>query len=141
MLRVSHRLPLGVVGMALALAGCAKQVDDIAPSYVSPLAYDLYTCEQLAAEASRISAKAAEAMGVQQKKAQNDAAAVGIGLILFWPAIFFVKGNGASEAEVARLKGEMDAIEQVSIQKQCGFQFERPAPPPPPKANVTANPT
>ena len=36
-----------------------------------------------------------------------------------------VRGDGAQAAELARLKGEMDAIEQVSTRKQCGIEFQR----------------
>jgi hypothetical protein len=50
---------------------------------------------------------------------------VGVSLVLFWPAIFFVGGDNASAAEVARLKGEMQAIEQANIAKNCGMQFQR----------------
>lgn len=112
------------ISFAVSVTACASKPKDIEASYVSPLTYEPYTCEQLAAEAQRISARAAEASGVQQKKAQGDAVAVGVALVLFWPAVFFVKGKGANEAEVARLKGEMEAIEKVSIQKNCGFQFQ-----------------
>lgn len=46
-----------------------------------------------------------------------------VGMILFWPSLFLMKGNGAEAAEVARLKGEMEAISQVSLAKNCGIQF------------------
>jgi hypothetical protein len=44
-------------------------------------------------------------------------------IIIFWPAAFFVQGDKQTAAELARLKGEMDAIEQVSVRKNCGIQF------------------
>jgi hypothetical protein len=121
-----------LIPVALIIAGCAKPADQITAAYVTPLQYDAYSCEQLAAEATRVSNRASESMGVQQKKATGDAVAMGVGLVLFWPALFFIKGNGGSETEIARLKGEMEAIEQISIQKQCGIQFERPEVPKPP---------
>jgi hypothetical protein len=52
--------------------------------------------------------------------------ATGVALIVFWPTAFFVKGDGATAAELGRLKGEFDALEQVAIQKGCGLQFRRP---------------
>jgi hypothetical protein len=77
----------------------------------------------LAEEAQRVSARAAEASGVQDQKSTNDKVAMGVGLIIFWPALLFTKGNDENTAELARLKGSMDAIEQASIQKHCGIQF------------------
>ncbi len=50
-------------------------------------------------------------------------------IIVFWPAAFFVSGDDAQTAELARLKGEFTTIQQVSIQKNCGTRFEaRPIP-------------
>ena len=68
----------------------------------------------------------AVASGAQDQKATNDAVATGVGAVLFWPALFFIKGDAASSQEIAQLKGDMDAIEQANIQKKCGLQFQRP---------------
>jgi len=109
----------------LALAGCATHSADIAPSYISPMQYDAYTCPQLAEEAQRISAHAAEVSGAQDSQATKDAVATTAAVIIFWPAAFFVGGDKQTAAELARLKGEMDAIEQTSIRKKCGIQFRQ----------------
>jgi hypothetical protein len=114
---------------ALALAGCATSSDKIAPSYVSPMQYDAYNCRQLAEEAQRISAHAVAAAGAQDSQRTQDAVATTAAVIIFWPAAFLVGGDKQNAAELARLKGEMEAIEQVSVRKQCGIQF-RSAPPP-----------
>jgi hypothetical protein len=65
------------------------------------------------------------AAGAQDQNATNDAVATGVALVIFWPAAFLLKGNGASAQEVAQLKGEMDAIEQANIRKTCGIEFRR----------------
>jgi hypothetical protein len=117
---------------ALALAGCASSSDKITASYVSPMQYDSYNCRQLGEEAQRVSAHAAAAAGAQDSQATKDAVATTAAVIIFWPAAFFVQGDKQNAAELARLRGEMEAIEQVSIRKQCGIQFQRPAQPPPP---------
>jgi hypothetical protein len=44
--------------------------------------------------------------------------------IVFWPAAFFVKGEDAQTAELARLKGEFETIQQVSVRKGCNTQFQ-----------------
>ncbi len=109
------------------LANCATPAKEIQPSYISPLVYENYTCEQLGAEAARLSVRASEIIGVQNKKAKGDAVAMGVGLIVFWPALFLMKGKGGStEAEVGRLKGEMEAVEKTSIVKECGLVFDKP---------------
>jgi hypothetical protein len=35
--------------------------------------------------------------------------------MVFWPAAFFVGGNGQTAAELAQLKGELVAIEQACV--------------------------
>jgi len=108
----------------LTISACATKPEDIEAAYVSPLTYEAYNCEQIAGEAERVSLRAAEVTGAQKKKAKNDAGAMAVGLILFWPALLFIKGDSATEVEVARLKGEMAAIEKVSHQKECGLVFQ-----------------
>ena len=45
-------------------------------------------------------------------------------MVIFWPAAFFVGGDKQTAAELAQMKGQMVAIEQASIQKKCGIQFQ-----------------
>lgn len=114
--------------LAAAIGGCAKDASDVGATYVSPISYESYSCERLAEEAQRVSAAAAQAAGVQDQRATNDKVAMGVGLIVFWPALIFVKGNDETTAELSRLKGEMDALEQESIAKHCRITFQH-APP------------
>lgn len=115
---------LTLVGtLTLSMAACADKSDQIAASYVSPNMYSGLTCSQLAIEAQSVANRAAEASAVQDKKASNDAVVVGVGAVLFWPALFMIKGDGAQAAEVGRLKGEKRAIEQASMQKNCNIRF------------------
>jgi hypothetical protein len=117
-----RRLP---VVIALLLGGCASKSSEISPAYVSPVMYQGYTCQQLAQEAQAVSARAAQVSGAQDQKRSNDQIATGVAIVVFWPAAFFVGGDGQSAAELAQLKGQMTAIEQASIQKKCGIQFQR----------------
>ncbi len=89
------------------------------------------TCQQLSAEAARVSGRAAELAGRQNKNATNDAVMTGVALVLFWPAAFAVKGDNATAAELSRLKGEKEAIEHASVAKNCGIVFRPGAPTPP----------
>lgn len=113
-------IALGAISM---LAACATPPKDIAPTYVSTGLYENLSCNQLRQEAESVSARVAAAYGVQDKARGNDAAMTTVSLILFWPAAFFLKGDGAAAADVARIKGEMQAIEQVNRIKKCGIQF------------------
>lgn len=115
---------LPVLAVCATIAGCASASKDITASYISPLQYQSYSCEQIGQEASRVSARVAELTGVQDNNATSDAVKTGVAIVLFWPAAFFVSGNGQNAAELGRLKGEFDALEQASIQKSCGIRFQ-----------------
>ncbi|MCO5071144.1 MAG: hypothetical protein M9944_08060 [Rhizobiaceae bacterium] len=123
---------IAAAALAVVLAGCASRASDISASYVSPVLYQNLTCEQLALEATSVSSRAQTAAGLQNKKAGQDTAAMAVGLVLFWPALLFTQGDGAQAAEVARLKGEMQAIEDTSNRKGCNIVFQKE--PPKPKA-------
>jgi hypothetical protein len=120
------RLIPALLFIPLLVSGCAQKAETIAPTYVSPLAYQSYSCKQIVQEASRVTGKVGEISGVQNKKASDDAVATGVALVLFWPAAFFIKGDKQSAGELGRLKGELEALEQTSIQKNCGIVFQRP---------------
>ena len=108
---------------AILLSGCAEKSENIQASYVSPIQYSGFSCKQLSEEGARLSARAAQVAGVQDKNAQSDAVATGVSLVLFWPALFFIGGNKENAAELARLKGEMEALEKASIARNCGISF------------------
>jgi hypothetical protein len=115
--------------IAVVLAGCAKSSSEIRASYISPMQYRDWDCQQIAAEMQRVSQHANELAGVQDDKADNDAIATGVAVVLFWPAAFLVGGDGQTAAELARLKGEFEALERTSIEKKCGFAVKGKAAP------------
>lgn len=104
------------------LLGCSTSSDKVAATYVSPLQYQSYNCQQLGEEAQRIASRAAQAAGAQDEKVTKDAVATTAAVIIFWPAAFLVGGNDQTTAELARLKGELDAVEKAGVQKSCGLQ-------------------
>ena len=116
---------LAAIAAACFVAGCASKSSEISASYVSPIMYQNHTCAQLAQEAQGVSARAAQVSGAQDQKRTNDAIATGVAVVVFWPAAFLVGGDGPTVAELGQLKGQMNAIEQASIQKRCGIQFRQ----------------
>jgi len=108
-----------IIGAAL-LSACASAPEDIQTSYISPVQYQNYDCNQISMEIARVNRRAADLEANLTKKADNDSAQMGVGLILFWPTLFFLEGGDGPEAqEYARLKGEREALESASVQKRC----------------------
>jgi hypothetical protein len=103
-----------------AFTGCSTTSKDVSAIYISPLQYNSYDCEQLAAEGQRIQIRASQLGGRIDESARNGNIATTAAVILFWPAAFFTGGgNKEQQAELSRLKGEQDAVEQSAIAKRC----------------------
>lgn len=107
---------------AVLLAGCATSSRDIKSIYVSPITYQSHTCEQLIQENQRIQARIGELAGSVDQRASKDQVKMGVGLVLFWPTLFFLKGDGAEAQEYARLKGEHTALESAYNSRNCTRQ-------------------
>lgn len=118
MLRFSAAV--AVLAASVVLASCAKKSQNITASYVSPLQYAHFSCDQLTAEAASLSSRVAAASSAQDSAAQRDKIATGVGIVLFWPALFFLAAGDDGE-ELARLKGEFQAVEREAIAKRCGL--------------------
>lgn len=127
----STRLTAAASALALLLSGCATASKDIASAYVSPLQFQNLDCQQVIAEQARISVRVNQLAGRLDQASSNDKALVGVGMILFWPALFALGGTKEQEAEYARLRGEYDALQKVAIEKRCAL-------PPPAGVTVTA---
>lgn len=112
-----------VVISAFLLSSCASAPDKISAQYVSPLVYQDLSCRQIRGELERVSRKVQEITGVQDKESSKDAWAMGVGLVVFWPALFFLIGDDKKE-ELGHLKGEYEALEQTAIKKDCAYVKE-----------------
>lgn len=115
-----HKKAIAITAAAsIALSGCATSSSNIAASYTTPMQYQSYDCAQLIAEAQRVQARANQLAGRLDEAANNDKVLMGVGLVLFWPALFALGGTKQQEADFARLKGEYDAIQQAMIARKC----------------------
>lgn len=112
------------ISTALSTTGCATSSANIAASYTTPIQYQGYDCAQLTAEAQRIHGRVNQLAGRLDEAANNDKVLMGVGMLLFWPALFALGGTKQQEADYARLKGEYDALQQAMITKKC----DQPAP-------------
>lgn len=95
------------------LSACASRPESIAASYVSHEKYSSNDCTQLSTYLSDARAGLQKVSAMQDSKANMDAATVFLALV---PAS---KLTGDHAADVAKLKGEVEAIETAQIKKGC----------------------
>ncbi len=102
------------LGLMAVLVGCAKSPESIAPAYISELNYRNWNCYQLADEGQRLSSALAQASIQQENARTNDT----VGVILLGLPVSSLSGDNIAP-EIARLKGEQEAIRKASISKVC----------------------
>lgn len=113
-----------IVSLVFVGINCAKQPSRISAAYVSPSKYQNYDCQQLAEEMDHVSRRLTVLHDSIKKEATKDAWVMGIGLILFWPVLFFLSGgNGPEGTEYSQLKGDYEALRQTMIEKKCSAEI------------------
>lgn len=109
------------LGLMAVLVGCAKSPESIAPAYISELNYQNWNCYQLAEESQRLSSALAQASTQQENARTNDT----VGVILLGLPVSSLSGDNIAP-EIARLKGEQEAIRKASRTKVCETASLRP---------------
>ena len=84
---------LGILIILISINGCAKKASDIKATYVSSTHYKKFTCEELEEELYMINKKMKILSGEVDSHAKKDKVKTGVGAILFWPTLFFLKGD------------------------------------------------
>jgi len=94
-------------------AGCAKPPSKIAASAISSSEYADLSCSQIVSELGDVSEKLGDAERRQRTKVATDAGTV------FLTLIPLSTMSGDNEAEVARYKGEKNALQRAMSKKDC----------------------
>lgn len=118
------KLSISAITIAMML-GCAQKAENVQGTYISSKLYENLSCQQLVQEGWTVSNRAHTLAGLQNRHRIEDEAAITVGAIIFWPALFFTHGNDSTTAELAQLKGEMEAIEIASQVNHCNLDFQR----------------
>ena len=109
---------LGLAAAGLMACGCATAPEKVSAAYVSPAQYAGFDCDQIRVELQRVAQRVARISGQQRRKHDQDAAAVTVGIVVLWPALFFQVGDEHKD-ELALLKGEYEALGQSAVEKRC----------------------
>jgi hypothetical protein len=114
----------GLVAASLMLPACATAPSKISAAYVSPLKYQSYDCAQIGLEQASIEQRTTTLYHTLKKRNTSDKVMMGVGLVVAWPALLFMKGNNSAQnAEYAQLKGDYEALRSASVTKKCELQF------------------
>lgn len=103
----------------ISLLGCASGSGGLTATYVSPLQFQAYSCEQIDAELGRLYVRINQLGGRLDDAAVQDRW-IAAGSRLYWPSVFMLGGSKEQAVEFSRLKGEYEALEHLTKEKQCG---------------------
>ncbi len=101
---------VGIVAV-LSVAGCAKKAANIEPAAVSSSKYRGWSCSQLLTEQAFTEEALIRVSANQDKAASTDAWMVAL--------IGVPTSGGGTPGEVARLKGEREAIRRSLVEQRC----------------------
>ncbi len=104
----------GMIVIGLSLAGCATRPESIQATAVSPEQFRKLDCAQLNTRLSDTKAELVKLSHAQNEKADTHAMKV---FLFGIPSSTFA---GDHEPTIARLKGEVAAMEAVRAQQRCG---------------------
>ena len=119
--------PLRTVGhvfVTLLLSACSASSDHILAQYVPPEKYQALTCWEIGTEGKRVVSRVAEISG--DSNASGAAWFVAPAIVVHWPTPWLATTEEGS-AELSKLKGEFEALEQAAERKRCGLSFKQQA--------------
>lgn len=109
----------------LIFTGCSTHPDEYNGLYVSPNKYKTYTCKQIAEEVQRLNKK----IGITYENAlgerHQDLALTTVGVVFFWPALFFMDGDEMALERYGYIKGELEAFETSAKLKKCIIKYKK----------------
>ena len=111
------------------VTGCATSPNEMTASYVSPLIYQSFDCQQLVMESDRVSRRVQSMHAKLDEKESGDSMKMTVGLVLFWPTLFFLDGDEDGAIEYKRLMGESEAVHQAAVAKKCDLRLLVPPKP------------
>ncbi len=100
-----------VLVASTAVASCAKRADNIEPAAISTSKYDDWNCSKLSREKSFVDGALVRVSTSQDRAANTDA----------W-MVFLIGvpiSGGGTPGEVARLKGEQEALRRYMVEHDC----------------------
>jgi hypothetical protein len=108
-----HRTAM-LIGVAVLAAACAKSPASIAPSYISEMPFMNYSCQQLGEEEARLARAYANAAKQQEAARRGDIVSV----VFVGLPVSSLSGDNIAP-EIARLKGEQEAVHKAQLNKAC----------------------
>ncbi|MFK7967180.1 MAG: hypothetical protein AB8C46_24740 [Burkholderiaceae bacterium] len=108
-----------IVALSLGMTGCASTAYDVPAKTVPMTAYKQYECRDLKSEHQRVSAKADDLAARIDRGLLAERLKMGVGVVLFWPALLLIDNQTQHHQQLASLKGERKTLSESLKAKNC----------------------
>lgn len=117
---------VGVAAVAaslVALGGCssAPKANEVSAAYIPSANYANLTCEQLVTEAEAVRRSVPALEQAVESHRSNQTGVEVVTWLLFWPAAFALDKGEKQSGELAKARGELEAISLAMKSKKCGM--------------------
>lgn len=119
-----RRAGLSLVLSCLLLQGCITRSTDVKPAPIDPADFLGWSCVHIDDELDAVQYRAADLAYAVDARAGNNILALGLGVMVFWPALVAMRPDGLEAIDLARLKGRFDALVQASRIAGCPPESE-----------------
>lgn len=101
------------------LPACALRSTDVPAATVSPGEFGGWTCDRIDAELDRVQRHATQVAYAFDERAGANVVAMGVGAMVFWPALLAMRTNGEDRELLAQLKGRYEALRAAHRARPC----------------------
>lgn len=108
-----------MTALVVGLTGCATRAVDVQPLPASPDQFMAWDCARIDDERDLVQQRASHVAWAVDERVGNNILAMGLGLTIFWPALFAMQPDGLEAADLARLKGRYEALGQAAQKRGC----------------------
>ncbi|MDT7836624.1 hypothetical protein [Aquabacterium sp. OR-4] len=106
--------------LCLLQTGCATHSSAVQPRPGDAAAYAGWPCERLFDELDAVQQRAADVAYAVDSRAGNNMIALGLGVMVFWPALLAMRPDGEEAQQLAELKGRFEALRAAAQTQACG---------------------
>lgn len=86
---------------------------------VDPAAFRDWSCQRIYDEMDSVQQRAVELSWIVDERAGQHVVALGVGLMVFWPALLAMRPDGEESAMLSRLKGRYEALTTAAAGTGC----------------------
>jgi hypothetical protein len=110
------------------LSACITRSGDVKPLPADPSIYATWGCAALYDETDRVRQRGAQIAYAVDERSGNNIIALGLGVMVFWPALLAMRPHGPDAELLAQLKGQDEALQAAQARSACPPAPEQLAP-------------